>query len=249
MPGSSRSECWRCDVSASSARRLPAIMEYAWPLSVQQRLFLRVSTAKIPGPPAADIIRILIICLLTIRAAGVRRCPHAGSQDPKECRMARAPDSPRKASSAKAPALPPSMRERVPFLLYRAAETSHSLANTMLAEIALNARQAGILTMVTELGPMTQKGLGDALRIDRTTMVALLDDLEEKGYVTRQRHPRDRRAFLVRPTDSGRVAKLDAVRILDEQQHRFLQPLTIAERRVLAGLLRRLYEGLASGPA
>ena len=105
--------------------------------------------------------------------------------------MARAPDSPRKASSAKAPALPPSMRERVPFLLYRAAETSHSLANTMLAEIA----------------------------------------------------------FLVHPTDSGRLAKLDAVRILDEQQHRFLEPLTIAERRVGAGLLRRLYEGIASGPA
>jgi MarR family transcriptional regulator, lower aerobic nicotinate degradation pathway regulator len=119
----------------------------------------------------------------------------------------------------------------------------------MLAEIALGARQAGILTIVTELGPMTQKALGDALRIDRTTMVALLDDLEEKGYVVRQRHPHDRRAFLVHPTDSGRLAKLDAVRILDEQQRRFLEPLTIAERRVLAGLLRRLHEGLASGPA
>ena len=49
-------------------------------------------------------------------------------------------------------------------------------------------------------------------------MVALLDDLENKGYVARQRHPRDRRAFLVHPTDSGRVAKIAAVRVLDEQQ-------------------------------
>src|SRR5262245_11004916 len=171
-----------------------------------------------------------------------------GSQDPKEYRMARARDSRLEQSSAEAPALPPSMRDRVPFLLYRAAETSHSLANAMLAEIGLSARQAGILTMVTEVGPMTQKALGDALRIDRTTMVTLLDDLEEKGYVVRQRHPRDRRAFLVHATDSGRLAKLDAVRILDEQQRRFLEPLTIAERRVLAGLLRRLHEGPASGP-
>jgi len=133
------------------------------------------------------------------------------------------------------------MRDRVPFLLYRASEISHSLANQMLAETALSARQAGILTMVTELEPMTQKALGDALRIDRTTMVALLDDLEEKGYVTRQRHPRDRRAFLVRPTDSGRAAKVAAVRILDEQQRRFLAPLTPAERRQLAALLMRLH--------
>ena len=156
--------------------------------------------------------------------------------------MARVPDSRRRAPvTAGPPALPPSMRDRVPFLLYRAAEVSHSLANEMLAEIALSARQAGILTLVTELEPMTQRALGDALRIDRTTMVALLDDLEDKGYVARQRHPRDRRAFLVHPTDSGRAAKIAAVRILDEQQRRFLAPLTPAEREQLAALLTRLH--------
>jgi len=133
------------------------------------------------------------------------------------------------------------MRDRVPFLLFRASQASLALANQMLAEIALCARQVGILTMVTELEPMTQKALADALRIDRTTMVALLDDLEAKGYVARQRHPRDRRAFLVHPTGPGRAAKIDAVRILDEQQQRFLAPLTPAERRQLAVLLKRLH--------
>ena len=75
-------------------------------------------------------------------------------------------------------ALPPSMRDRIPFLLYRAAEQSHSLANDMLARTGLTARQVGILTLVIEREPMTQKALGDLLRIDRTTMVALIDDLE-----------------------------------------------------------------------
>lgn len=156
--------------------------------------------------------------------------------------MARAPDGRgRKLAAAEPPALPPSMRDRVPFLLYRASQNSHSLANQMLADIALSARQAGILTMVTELEPMTQRALGDALKIDRTTMVTLLDDLEDKGYVTRQHHPRDRRAFLVHPTDTGRAAKAAAVRILDEQQRRFLAPLTPPERRQLAALLTRLH--------
>jgi len=144
-------------------------------------------------------------------------------------------------SESERDALPPSMRDRVPFLLYRAAEQSHSLANDMLARMELNARQVGILTLVTEREPMTQKALGDMLRIDRTTMVALLDDLEAKGYVARQRHPRDRRAFLVHPTGPGRAAKIDAVRILDEQQRRFLAPLTPAERGQLAILLKRLH--------
>lgn len=156
--------------------------------------------------------------------------------------MARASGGPGRRRVAAAPtALPPSMRDRVPFLLFRASQASLSLANQMLAGIGLCARQAGILTMVTELQPMTQKALADALGIDRTTMVSLLDDLEDKGYVTRQRHPRDRRAFLVHPTDSGRAAKASAVRILDEQQRRFLAPLTPAERRQLAGLLTRLH--------
>jgi DNA-binding MarR family transcriptional regulator len=136
--------------------------------------------------------------------------------------------------------LPPSMRDRVPFLLFRASAMSVALASEMLAPLALNPRQAGILTLVTELQPMTQKELGDALGIDRTTMVALIDDLEEKGHVIRQRHPRDRRAFLVQPTDSGRRAQAAAVRILDEQQRRFLAPLTPAQQRQLADLIKRL---------
>ncbi|HEX2823141.1 MAG TPA: MarR family transcriptional regulator [Streptosporangiaceae bacterium] len=162
--------------------------------------------------------------------------------------MAGASDSGgRRQVAGEPPELPPSMRDRVPFLIYRAAEESHALANDMLAGMGLSARQVGILTMVTERAPMTQKALADALRIDRTTMVALLDHLEAKGYVERQRHPRDRRAFLVHPTEAGRTAKVAAVRILDEQQRRFLAPLTPAETRQLADLLTRLHRQPATG--
>ena len=136
--------------------------------------------------------------------------------------------------------LPPSMRDRVPFLLYRAAELSHALANDMLARVQLTARQVGILTLVVEWEPMTQKALGDTLRIDRTTMVGLIDDLERKGHVVRQRHPRDRRAYLVQPTETGRAAKVAAVAILDEQQNRFLAPLSPDQRLQLGALLNRL---------
>jgi DNA-binding MarR family transcriptional regulator len=161
--------------------------------------------------------------------------------------MVRPPDSPGRRPVGPGFPLPPSMRDRVPFLLFRASAMSLALANEMLAELRLNARQAGILTMVTEREPMTQKDLGDALGIDRTTMVALLDDLEEKGYAARRRHPHDRRAFLVHPTDAGRRAQAAAVRTLDEQQREFLAPLTATERAQLAALLKRLL-GHQQGP-
>lgn len=157
--------------------------------------------------------------------------------------MVRPPNTPgRRSAGPGSRALPPSMRDRVPFLLFRASAMSLALANEMLAELRLNARQAGILTMVTERKPMTQKDLADALGIDRTTMVALLDDLEEKGYAARQRHPHDRRAFFVHPTEAGRHAQAAAVRTLDEQQRQFLAPLTAGEREQLAVLLKRLLE-------
>lgn len=132
------------------------------------------------------------------------------------------------------------MRDRVPFLLFRAAQVSRALANAMLAELDLEARQVGILTLIVELEPMTQRALSEALRVDRTTMVALLDDLEHRGYVARQRHPRDRRAFLIQPTEAGKAAKVAAVSILDQQQERFLSPLTKQERKQLGDLLTRL---------
>jgi len=147
-----------------------------------------------------------------------------------------------RAAEPKREGLPPSMRDRVPFLLYRAAELSHALANDMLARIQLTARQVGILTLVAEWEPMTQKALGEMLRIDRTSMVGLVDDLERKGYVIRQRHPRDRRAFLVQPTQAGRTAKAQAVAILDDQQKRFLAPLTPAQQQQLGDLLKRLQQ-------
>ena len=137
-------------------------------------------------------------------------------------------------------ALPPSMRDRTTFLLYRAGELSHSMANDMLAPIRLTARQVGILTLVIELEPMTQKALGDMLGIDRTTMVTLIDDLEHKGYLTRRRHPRDRRAFLIEPTGEGRAAKVDAIKILDEQKRRFLAPLTPGQQKQLLALVKLL---------
>jgi DNA-binding MarR family transcriptional regulator len=137
--------------------------------------------------------------------------------------------------------LPPSMRVRVPFLLYRTAQASHALANEMLAEIGLAARHVGILTLITEREAMTQTALGAELEVDRTTMVELLDQLEERGLVERQRHPTDRRAFMIHATDAGRATKTEAIRILDQQQAAFLAPLSGPERRVLADILNRLY--------
>src|SRR5215471_18505314 len=95
------------------------------------------------------------------------------------------------------------MRDRISFLLYRNAITATALADEILRELGLTARAVGILTLVTEGEPMTQRAMGATLGIDKSTMVLLLDDLEAKGLVNRIRHPEDRRAFFIEPTAAG----------------------------------------------
>ena len=58
--------------------------------------------------------------------------------------------------------------------------------------------------------------------------------------MVRKRHPRDRRAFLVWPTEPGRTAKIEEIADPVMQQRCFLAPLTAAERQELGALLKRL---------
>jgi DNA-binding MarR family transcriptional regulator len=137
------------------------------------------------------------------------------------------------------------MRDRLSYLLYRAAASATALADEALRAEGLTARAVGILTLIIERAPMTQRALGDILGIDRTTMVSLVDDLEAKGLAERKRHPADRRAFLVHPTGAGRAAQARALLRLDDCERRYMEPLSAQDRRLLAELLRRLEPRLA----
>jgi DNA-binding MarR family transcriptional regulator len=51
----------------------------------------------------------------------------------------------------------------------------------------------------------TQNAISGLLRIDRTTIAAIVDDLEAAELVVRHPAPDDRRARLVVPTPAGRA--------------------------------------------
>jgi DNA-binding MarR family transcriptional regulator len=93
-----------------------------------------------------------------------------------------------------------------------------------------------------ERGSLSQQAIGERLRIDRTTMVSLIDDLERAGYVTRERNPGDRRAYVITLTPAGKRAQTRAEKAVDTRALEFFGRLPEAERQELHRLLTRLIE-------
>jgi DNA-binding MarR family transcriptional regulator len=91
-------------------------------------------------------------------------------------------------------------------------------------------------------GPATQQCLADALRLQKSTVSRLVDQLEADGVVTRQPNPDDRRSVLVSLTKLGasRAERLDDAR--RTLFSRLLDELEPGERAMVVAGLTRLNE-------
>jgi DNA-binding MarR family transcriptional regulator len=74
----------------------------------------------------------------------------------------------------------------------------------LMSSFGLEPRSFGVLSLLSQAGPSTQHALAMALAIPDSTMVALIDGLEEAKLVVREPHPDDRRAWQVSLTEAGR---------------------------------------------
>ena len=130
---------------------------------------------------------------------------------------------------------------RVGQLLFVAQQAAQALAAERLEPLGLSPRAWGVLSTLAESGPLTQIELATTMSIDRTAMVYLLDELEERSLVQRVRHPRDRRAFLIHLTAGGQdLQRRAALQVLAGAADSLLAPLDPAEREQLVGLLAKV---------
>jgi DNA-binding MarR family transcriptional regulator len=147
------------------------------------------------------------------------------------------------------PRLPESLHRRLGAVLSWAAQNAQEVADQALKPLDLTVRHFGVMTFLryeaeadAERGLLSQQAIGERLRIDRTTMVALIDDLERAGFVKRERNPDDRRAYVITLTANGRKAQAKAEEAVDTHALQFFGRLSESERQRLQRLLERLIE-------
>lgn len=104
----------------------------------------------------------------------------------------------------------------------------------------LSLTQAHTIGELHSDGPLSQQALAGRLRLQKSTVSRLVDELERDGTVERRPNPSDRRSVLIGLTPAGRRK---AERLRDAQTElfaRLLADTSADERRQLVDLLDRL---------
>ena len=138
--------------------------------------------------------------------------------------------------------MPDALAERLGPLLGRAHEAHRRLSLEALAPLGLGVKSVGALTVLQAEGPLSQRRLAERQGIDRTTMVAVVDELERLGAVERRKDPGDRRANALHITPRGRRLLTRARTAVAGAEEAFLAPLPPAEQQRLRAALRTLVE-------
>jgi DNA-binding MarR family transcriptional regulator len=141
--------------------------------------------------------------------------------------------------------LPDSLTHWPGYLMNFIAEHTTERFERELADVGIRARHAAVLVVIDAEGPMSQRALGRRLRIDKSPMVGLVDDLERLGLAERRRRASDRRVQAIHLTDAGRAALARITAVADELNEQTFAPLDEAERAQLHALLLRVAEAFA----
>jgi DNA-binding MarR family transcriptional regulator len=132
-------------------------------------------------------------------------------------------------------------------LLEHLARVGRRAAEATMSPGGLRPRHLIALKLLSEDGPASQQGLTEALRLDPSNVVGLLNELEERGLITRRRDPSDRRRHIVEISLRGEEELCLAYNRLRLVEDELLSALSAEEKTTLYHLLVRAV-GVKSPP-
>ncbi|MCO5998492.1 MarR family winged helix-turn-helix transcriptional regulator [Actinoallomurus rhizosphaericola] len=128
------------------------------------------------------------------------------------------------------------------WLIGQVSAHSHRLVTERFAAADARGYHYRLLAALAEFGPASQAELGRRTGVDRSDVVAALNELAEKKLIERSPDPTDRRRNIITVTPEGRdhLSRLDGV--LAQIQQDLCAPLSHPEREELIRLLTRIVD-------
>jgi DNA-binding MarR family transcriptional regulator len=127
--------------------------------------------------------------------------------------------------------------ERLGYLLKHAQLRHAELNAAAMRPLGITGRQCAVLIAIDDHEPQSQQDVARRLDVDRTTMVALIDELESKALASRIPAPDDRRKNVVVLTARGRETLTAALTATAEAENDFLAALSKADAKMFRRLL------------
>lgn len=124
--------------------------------------------------------------------------------------------------------------------LIRRAQQRHIAEWSRLVSASITSVQFAALAMLADAPGASQRELGDALEVDRSTIADLAARLERHGLVAREQDQTDRRRNVLKLTDLGHSELKRLQPQVDAVEHAMTASLSPDEITELRRLLRRL---------
>lgn len=126
------------------------------------------------------------------------------------------------------------------YSLKRAMATVQTDVNAALAPFDLRMVTFSALAVIVDNPGLKQAQLADALAIERPNLVLIVDELEGRDLITRERDRDDRRAYALQATLAGRRLRDKAYAAVSRHEEKMTKGLTEEERQALISALRRI---------
>jgi MarR family transcriptional regulator, lower aerobic nicotinate degradation pathway regulator len=135
--------------------------------------------------------------------------------------------------------LPETLSLWTTYLLRQAAMRGAQHISLALEPLGIKPPHHTIMNLISDEA-QTQIGLANRTQTDRTTMVKIVDELEQYGFVTRQTNPEDRRAHHVTLTQKGTLHLEQSRAAIDQADQEFLAVLNPKEAKQFKAYLERI---------
>ncbi|HEX7060216.1 MAG TPA: MarR family transcriptional regulator [Solirubrobacterales bacterium] len=111
-----------------------------------------------------------------------------------------------------------------------------------IAIIDLHPPQFRVLNVVDAAEGQSQQAIGEAIQAPASRMVAIVDELEQRGLVERRPHPSDRRIRALYLTPAGRKLLDRGRKIAMEHEAELVRGMSAADRKQLTALLQKVVD-------